>query len=76
MGKIIQLHRKDPWANITIPFPGPDAGREQLFEFAILTSLNSLAGVTPDDKPTKVILRRTTVAYLEAWHLDLKAPPL
>ncbi len=74
MGKIIPLH--DPWANLVVPYPEPEAGRDQLFEFATLTLLNAIMRATPGDEQGRQLLRRTTVAYLEEWHPKMKRPPL
>lgn len=75
-GKIIQLHGKsDPWAGLRIPYPKDDAEAVQLYEYATLTLLNSLMIAVPTDQ-TRDILRKITVAYLEAWHPEIKAPPL
>ena len=75
-GKIIQLPGKgDPWAGLHVPHPKDDAEAVQLYEYATLTLLNSLMIAAPSDGAHD-ILRRLTVAYIEAWHPEIKAPPL
>ena len=72
---IIRLPGMDPWANLTVPYPGDDATPAQLFSFATLSLLNALLEGVPTDR-NRALLRRTTVAYLEEWHPEIEAPPL
>ena len=75
--KIIQLPGSltDPWANLHVPHPKKNAESVQLYEYATLILLNSYQAAVPSE-PARDILKRVTIAYLKAWHPEIKAPPL